>query len=133
MAEVKVMLARALQANNESRRALELVDVALETAEMADDVAVIARGMLVKSNALMSLGRRREEIGLTRTMRDVAAENGLTDLVLRATGNLSGHMIELDLTEALALNKEVSGARARVPDVATWCSSAPVTRAMSAT
>ena len=108
MAEVKVMLARSLQGNNEPRRALELVDTALETAEMADDVSVIARGMLVKSNALISLGRRREGIGLTRTLREVAAENGLTDLLLRATGNLSGHMSELDLTEALALNKEVS-------------------------
>ena len=65
MAEVKVMLARALASNNENRRALELVDTALQTAEMADEVAVIARGMLVKSNTLIALGRRREGIGLT--------------------------------------------------------------------
>ena len=79
---------------------------------MADDVTVVGRGMLVKSNTLIALGRRREGIGLTRTLRDVAAENGLTDLLLRATGNLSGHMSELDLKEAIALNKEVVGARA---------------------
>ena len=63
MAEVKVMLARSLTGSNENRRALELVDSALETAEIADDVSVIARGMLVKSNTLISLGRRREGIG----------------------------------------------------------------------
>jgi tetratricopeptide (TPR) repeat protein len=44
---------------------------------------------------------------LTRTLRDLAAENGLTDLQLRATGNLSGHLSELDLNEAVAMNKEV--------------------------
>jgi tetratricopeptide (TPR) repeat protein len=112
LAEVKVMLARSLHSNNDNRRALELVDAALETAELSDDVAVIARGMLVKSNVLIALGRRREGVGLTRTLRDVAAENGLTDLLLRASGNLSGHLSEIDLAESLALNKEV-GALAR--------------------
>ena len=108
MAEIKVMLARALNGLGEHRRALEMVEDALETAELSDQIVTIARGMLVKSSSLISLGRRREGVGLTRTTRDVALEQGLTDIVLRATGNLSGHLSELDLKEAMQLSRETS-------------------------
>ena len=78
----------------------------LQSAELRGDVELLARALLMRSSALVSVGRRREGVWLTRAVADIAAENGLTDMVLRAKGNLSNYVSELDLGAALETNRE---------------------------
>ncbi|CAN5583094.1 hypothetical protein BH23CHL7_BH23CHL7_16130 [soil metagenome] len=101
MNRIKVGLARALLASAAPRRALDLAESVLESAERSDDVPLIARAFLVKSNALATIGRRREAVALLKTLKEMAAEHGLTDMMLRATGNLAASQGEQDLAAAM--------------------------------
>ncbi len=99
-------IAHALTFNNEYRRALEMIEPVLEGAELRDDLELLARAMLTKASALVAVGRRREGIGLTRALVAIATENELTGMVLRATGNLGGHLSDLDLAASVETYRE---------------------------
>jgi tetratricopeptide (TPR) repeat protein len=89
LARLKGALAGQYMFANEPRRSLALVDEILDVAEPAGMTLVVARNFLGKGNALMALGRRREAMGIWQSCREIAEEHGMTDLLLRAMGNLA--------------------------------------------
>ena len=103
---IRMGIARSVSFQNEHRRALEMVDPVLESAELRDDVELLTRAMLTKASALVALGRRREGIGLNRALIEIATENGLTDMILRSKGNLGGYLSDLDLSASVATYRE---------------------------
>jgi len=102
----RMSIARALTFNNEYRRALEMVEPVLEGAELRDDLELLTRAMLTRASSLVAIGRRREGIGLTRALVAIATENELTGMILRATGNLGGHLSDLDLAASVETYRE---------------------------
>jgi tetratricopeptide (TPR) repeat protein len=108
MVELKVQLARVLPFIPEHERALLILEEVLPIAERRDLVSSIAAAFLAKGNSLFAVGRRREGAAVTRLARETAAEHGLTDTWLRATGNLAAHMAEQDIEESLALYREAA-------------------------
>jgi tetratricopeptide (TPR) repeat protein len=62
--------------------------------------------LMVKSGALVGVGRRREGMGLLTLVREIASEHGSTDMLIRATGNLGGYMSDIDLGRSLELYRE---------------------------
>ncbi|MEX2546994.1 MAG: adenylate/guanylate cyclase domain-containing protein [Chloroflexota bacterium] len=112
--ELRLSLARVHNANADFRMSLELLEGVLETAEKRGLVQVIALALLIRGNALWGIGRRREAFGAAAVAKELAAEHGLTDLLLRIMGNLANAHLETDLRaaldswrEALALARKV--------------------------
>jgi tetratricopeptide (TPR) repeat protein len=103
---VKLNLARAAFGRSEYDRPLVLVDEVLTAAELRDELLLLSRALILKSNVMLALGRRREGVGLTRLVREIAQENGLTDELLRATNNLAGHTSDVDVQASLELYRE---------------------------
>jgi class 3 adenylate cyclase/tetratricopeptide (TPR) repeat protein len=101
VAELKMYLARALVSSSDPRRALALLEDVLETAERRAMVPLIASAAIAKGNALLQIGRRRESIAVTMMARDLATEHGLTDVAMRALGNVIVARAELDLRAGL--------------------------------
>jgi class 3 adenylate cyclase/tetratricopeptide (TPR) repeat protein len=100
VAELKLYLARALT-EADARRSLALLEEVLEIGERRAMVELVAAGALARGNALSLLGRGREGIAMQQMARDLASEHGLTDITLRALGNLSFLQGEVDLEVGL--------------------------------
>ena len=82
--------------------ALDALEPMLESAERRGFNDLLADALMSRGNALYALGRRREAWGVARSARDLAAEHGLTNIVLKSQGNMANGLTELDLGEALA-------------------------------
>jgi len=80
------VLARALVANEEHRRGMEVAERVLEAAEHGDLVDILARALVTKGAALGSIGRRREGIGAIRAAEQLARDNRLDDVLSLALG-----------------------------------------------
>ena len=80
------VLARALGANEEHRRGMEVAERVLEAAEHGDLVDILARALVTKGAALGSIGRRREGIGAIRAAEQLARDNRLDDVLSLALG-----------------------------------------------
>ena len=101
---MKVILARWMVFDNQyPRQRSRSSSPLLEQAERQDQVAIVARALGIKANALVGRGRRREGIGLARLVKELASENGLTDTMLRASINLANFLSDLDLAELRSL------------------------------
>jgi tetratricopeptide (TPR) repeat protein len=105
--ELMASLARVRNFSGDPRRALELLETALELLEKSDAVQPLARGLVTKANVLGSLGRRREALALAKGAVEIAATERLTSVHLRAMVTLSGHLTEVDVAEALAVIREM--------------------------
>ncbi|CAN5735216.1 hypothetical protein BH24CHL6_BH24CHL6_13310 [soil metagenome] len=81
-------MARAYFFAEQDGRALEVADRVLAAAEHANLLPVITDTMITKGSALANQGRAREGAGLLRAALALAEENGLADLVFRATVNV---------------------------------------------
>jgi len=82
------------------------IDKVLETAEKRGDVRLVSTALIVRGNSLWGLGRGREAFGVAYVARDLAAENGLTEVQLRVIGNLANAHVELDLQAGLDMSRE---------------------------
>ena len=96
LAELRFHLGRALVFNRDTRRALEVLETALETAERHQLREVIAAGLAARAVALSSIGRRQESAALLTAAAQRAAEWGLTELQIRALGNLAISFADFD-------------------------------------
>jgi class 3 adenylate cyclase/tetratricopeptide (TPR) repeat protein len=81
-------MARAHFFAEQDSRALEVADRVLAAAEHANLLPIITDTMVTKGSALANQGRAREGAGLLRAALALAEENGLADLIFRATVNL---------------------------------------------
>jgi class 3 adenylate cyclase/tetratricopeptide (TPR) repeat protein len=106
LAELKIALTHALASTGDRSRALTLIDEVLSTAERRGFVSVIANGLTAKTGVLWVSGRRREALGVLGAARQVAIENGMTDLVVRTALLMTMGTAEIDLREAVTMARE---------------------------
>ena len=86
-------LARAYFLNSDNRRAIEISDLVLESAERGDLVEILADVLITKGSALDGIGRTVEGAALLRAAQEIAEARGLTETMLRALGNRLGNQI----------------------------------------
>ena len=84
-------LARAVFLNGNPRRAIELADPVLETAEHLDLVPIVADTLITKGSALAQIGRTAEGLALLGAGQELAEKHGLAYAVMRAIGNRAGY------------------------------------------
>jgi class 3 adenylate cyclase/tetratricopeptide (TPR) repeat protein len=105
VAAVGGQLARAYMLNSQNRRAIEVSDLVLETAERGDLVEILADLLVTKGSALDSIGRTVEGAALLRVAQEIAEAGGLTETMLRALGNRLGNRILDDPRDALEIGR----------------------------
>ncbi len=105
--DLKLNLARALVQDEQTRRALEVIDPALEAAEHGDLVPMLARGLLSKGVATGALGRLREAVALIRAGEELARDHQLNEILLIALVVGGYNLGEVD--NAMALEKYREG------------------------
>lgn len=103
---IKISLARGLNQLDDHLRALELTDEALQAAERADALPMIARAMIAKGVSLGGLGRLHEGTALIRAGGDLARANGLEEEFLASLLVGGFFMGEIDNSVALANYRE---------------------------
>jgi class 3 adenylate cyclase/tetratricopeptide (TPR) repeat protein len=108
VAELGVVLARACASKGEFRRAVEVAEDVLATAEQRDLTRVVARALLAKGAGLGSLGRKREGIALIEAGERIAREHGYSDELLAAL--LIGGFEKGDIDVQAALQSYRDGA-----------------------
>jgi class 3 adenylate cyclase/predicted ATPase len=86
--------------------ALDAADRALAMAEPADDEHVVAEALANRAASLAFLGRRREGASLMRLAIEIAEALGMTELDLRARGNLASIIFEDDMRRAMEVVME---------------------------
>ena len=98
----------------ENQRAVEMADRALEVAEHADLLPLLADTLVTKGSSLANLGRLHEGIGVIEIGERLARSNGYTNTLLRALNNRSASQGEIDpaanleaLVEGLALARRI--------------------------
>jgi class 3 adenylate cyclase/tetratricopeptide (TPR) repeat protein len=101
VASLGALLARALQSSGNSKRAYEVAEGVLETAEQRNQPEVVTRALIVKGAALGSMGRKREGIGLAKAAEQLAREHGLHNDLLGAIMIGAFMVLDLDMGEAL--------------------------------
>jgi len=99
-------LAQAYAWNEEPRRAIEVAERVLDAAEHRDLVAILAATLTAKGDALGSLGRLREGIAVIRAGEELARDNGLHTIQLRALRGRGYLLGEIDPTAALDSSRE---------------------------
>ena len=131
-AAVRGQIARAHFLGGATRKAVEVADSVLETAERLDLVAILADALVTKGSALVDLGRPREGIGLLRAGLELAESNDLTVIAFRARHNLGGGLWEFEPLTGLRMFRENLAASQRLGRrdatmaygaawVAIWC------------
>jgi len=80
-------LARAHYLTGNLRRAIELADPVLRTAEHLDLVAIVADTLVTKGSALAQDGRSAEGLALLRAGQELAERQSLADTLMRAVNN----------------------------------------------
>ena len=109
-------LAEAYGWDEEPRRAIEVAERVLDAAEHRDLVAILARALRTKGDALGSLGRLREGIAVIRAGEELARDNGLHTIQLRALRSRGYWQLEIDQTAALDSMREGLALSRRVGD-----------------
>jgi class 3 adenylate cyclase len=106
LARLNGQLARAYFLHDEDRKALEVCERVLESAERTDQVDVIADTLVTKGSALVSVGRRYEGIGAIEAGRNLAAAHSIQLTVGRALNNLASFLMDSDPRASLAAARE---------------------------
>jgi tetratricopeptide (TPR) repeat protein len=101
VASLGALLARALQSSGNSKRAYQVAEGVLETAEQRNQPAVVTRALIVKGAALGSMGRKREGIALIKAGEQLAREHGLHNDLLGAIMIGAFTVLDLDMVEAM--------------------------------
>ena len=109
-------LARAYVENEEPRRGIEVAERVLDAAEHRDLVAILAATLVTKGAALGSLGRLREGIGVIRAGEELARDNGLHTIQLRALIERGIFQGEIDIAASLDGMREGLALARRVGD-----------------
>ncbi len=108
--------ARALLLNDQFRRALAVVDRALEAAEHADLQDILADALVTRGSTLGGLGRPREGLGVIEIGEGLARSRGMTRTLMRAINNRAGSLFEFDPPASLELCREGLALARRVGD-----------------
>jgi tetratricopeptide (TPR) repeat protein len=106
LAELRLANARLHYARTDYRKSLEITEPLLESAERHGFTDLVAEALIHRGICLLAVGRRREAWGVIRAARDLAAEQGNTNIMLRAVGNIAGILIDLDVAESLAVSRD---------------------------
>ncbi|HEY8869717.1 MAG TPA: adenylate/guanylate cyclase domain-containing protein [Candidatus Limnocylindrales bacterium] len=96
-------LARAAYLNGNVRRAIEIADPVLETAEHLDLGPIVADTLITKGSALAQLGRMTEGLALLRAGQDLAERHGLSEAVSRAMSNRAWYEVYQDPRSVLEM------------------------------
>ena len=107
-------LARACMFTGDCRRSVEMADRALEVAEHADLVALLADTLVTKGSALGDLGRIQEGIGAIETGERLARSAGLVTTLLRGINNRTIYQGEIDPAATLEAYDEGLGLARRM-------------------
>jgi hypothetical protein len=87
--------------NGDPRRAIQLADPVLETAEHLDLVPIVADTLITRGSALAQIGRSAEGLALLRAGQALTEKHGLSEFIMRAIGNRVGYETDLDPRSAL--------------------------------
>ena len=98
-------LARAHYLTGSLRRAIEIADPALRTAEHLDLPEIIADTLVTKGSALAQDGRYNEGTALVRAGQELADKHGLVDTLMRAVGNRIAFESSADPLAALEIGR----------------------------
>ena len=109
LAEMRTVAGRARSNRGDPRGALELLESALETAEKRGLMVIVANAFVAKSVVLFALGRRQEGAAIGELAARLAAANGLTEIELRAIGNLAIEQSDVEASAGLAAFEEAIG------------------------
>ena len=116
LVRIKRMLARAEMFSAQPQRALGWCEEALTLAANLDDVEAIADLMVTRSWALASLSRLRESLAELRGALELARENGVVQVELRAINNLASFFSGLEPRRSVELLKSGLALAERVGD-----------------
>jgi class 3 adenylate cyclase/tetratricopeptide (TPR) repeat protein len=106
LARVHSQLARAYWFAGQPRRALEVVEGALEVCEREGLTALLADALVTKGSLLSDLGRIQEGVGVIETGERLARSAGLTTTLLRGLNNRTVSLGEFDPDATLAAQQE---------------------------
>ena len=99
-------LARAYYLTGENRRAVEIAERALEIAEHAGLMDILADTLVTKGTALGGLGRTQEGIGVIEIGERLARSAGLFSTLMRGLNNRSVVQAEVDPAATVAAQTE---------------------------
>ncbi len=99
-------LARAYFLTDQLKKAIEVGDGVLESAERLSIADVVADTLVTRGSALVDLGRRYEGVGAIETGQRIAASLNITETVVRALNNLAAVQNGGDPHAALAAARE---------------------------
>jgi tetratricopeptide (TPR) repeat protein len=100
LAELRWTLARVHYLNSDFRAALATSEAVMEIAEKRGLIWLLTQALVGRGNALYSIGRRREAIGVGNLALELAIEHGLNDVRLRVMGNLANVLTETDVRKS---------------------------------
>ena len=89
VAQLRLYLARAVYGSSDYVATLALLEEVLEVAERRALMSLLASALMLRGNAFYTIGRRREAFGEAAVAEEIAAENDLTEPLLRVLGNLA--------------------------------------------
>jgi len=111
---LRSQLARGYMFTGNGLRSVEMADRALEVAEHADLVPLLADTLITKGSSLGDLGRLQEGLGAIETGVRLARSEGLMSTLMRGLNNASIYQGEIDpsacldaLTEGFALARRM--------------------------
>ena len=118
-AALEAQLARAYFFLDDNRKAIEVIDRALEAAERDDLRPILADALVTRGSALCSMGRLREGLGVLATGERLARDEGLTRTLLRAINNTAVNSWHQDPARAAGAAREGLALAQRVGDKGT--------------
>ena len=111
---LKGQLARAYFLDEEPRRAIEAVDQMLESAERANEIAIVADALITRGSALTYLGRDYEGLGNIETGLRLALASGHRGVTSRGRNNLGAIQIVRDPFAAFETLRGARGSSTRL-------------------
>ena len=106
---LRSQLARACFLNEESRRAIALIDAVLEPAEHANLVQLVADALITRGSALADMGRDYEGMGAIEAGLRLALAHRLHREVMRARNNIGAFQIVRDPSAAMETYRSAIG------------------------
>jgi tetratricopeptide (TPR) repeat protein len=104
-AQLKYLFA-GVYIQSDPRKALALLDDALEVFERTGDSDMLIRSLTNRAIVLGVLGRNRERLGIMTAAGQLAAAEGLIERQASVTGNMASVMTSIDLTAAVETTRE---------------------------
>ena len=107
LAKLRMGLARVHYGRSDYVASRDLIEQVLDVAEPLGLIPIVAQGMLMRANALWSLGRRREGWAVSEASKQLAADNGLIEIQLRSMSNQANGLVETDAADSAKNWREV--------------------------